>query len=139
MRRSLGVYRKGMLESDKGPEVHLEGASNLVGIDLHLTREKMRDLLRALEEKQRLVELLDRFLEEMPGGVQVRVGLEAAHPAMKELALIGVTLALPSGHTAKIAGLGPMRMQYERGMGPVLDIRREFVDVGSNAATPATA
>jgi heat-inducible transcriptional repressor len=129
--RKLSVlYQKGLLESDRAPEVHMEGASNLVGLDLHLTREKMRDLLRALEEKQRLVELLDRFLEEMPGGVQVRVGLEEAHPAMKELSLIGVTLALPGGLTAKIAVLGPMRMQYEKVMGAVLHIGREFSDVG---------
>jgi len=130
MRKLAALYQKGLLESDKVAEIHLDGASNLVGIDLHLTREKMRDLLRALEEKQRLVELLDRFLEEMPGGVQVRIGLEEAHPAMKELALIGVTLALPSGRTAKFAVLGPMRMQYERVMGAVLHIGREFVDVG---------
>src|SRR5882757_6618989 len=129
--RKLSVlYQKGLLDSAGAPEVHMEGASNLVGLDLHLTREKMRDLLRALEEKQRLVELLDRFLEEMPSGVQVRVGLEEAHPAMKELALIGVTLALPGGLSAKIAVLGPMRMQYEKVMGAVLHIGREFSDVG---------
>ena len=75
----------------------MEGASNLVGIDLHLTREKMRDLLRALEEKQRLIELLDRFLEKPAGELEVQVGLEEAHPAMKELALIGITLELPAG------------------------------------------
>jgi heat-inducible transcriptional repressor len=130
MRKLSALYQKGLLESGAEPEIHMEGASNLVGLDLHLTREKMRDLLRALEEKQRLVELLDRFLEEMPGGVQVRVGLEEAHPAMKELALIGITLALPGGLSAKIAVLGPMRMHYEKVMGAVLHIGREFADVG---------
>lgn len=130
MRKLAALYAKGLLESDLQPEIHMEGASNLVGLDLHLTREKMRELLRALEEKQRLVELLDRFLEQMNGGVQVRVGLEEAHPVMKELALIGVTLELPSGLTAKIAVLGPMRMQYEKVMGAVLHIGREFFDVG---------
>lgn len=130
MRKLGALYEKGLLESDLKPEVHMEGASNLIGLDLHLTREKMRDLLHALEEKQRLVELLDRFLEQMHGDVQVRVGLEDAHPAMKELALIGVTLALPGGLTAKIAVLGPMRMQYEKVMGAVLHIGREFSDVG---------
>ena len=60
------------------------GASNLLGLDLHLTREKLRDLLRALEEKERLVELLNRVLEKPTGLLAVRVGLEEAHPAMKE-------------------------------------------------------
>lgn len=130
MRKLAALYSKGLLESDLKPEVHMEGASNLIGLDLHLTREKMRDLLHALEEKQKLVEMLDHFLEQMHGDVQVRVGLEEAHPAMKELALIGVTLSLPSGLTAKIAVLGPMRMQYEKVMGAVLHIGREFSDVG---------
>ena len=130
MRKLSTLYQMGLLESGRAPEVHMEGASNLVGLDLHLTRERMRDLFRALEEKQRLMELLDRFLAEMPAGVQVRVGLEEAHPAMKELALIGTTLTLPGGLSAKIAVLGPMRMQYEKVMGAVLHIGREFSDVG---------
>ena len=40
--------------------------SNLLGLDLHLTREKLRELLRALEEKKRVIELLDSFLEQQP-------------------------------------------------------------------------
>jgi heat-inducible transcriptional repressor len=126
MRKLSTLYQKGLLQPGGTPEIHMEGASNLVGVDLHFTRERMRDLLRALEEKQRLVELLDRFLEEMPCGVQVQVGLEEVHPAMKELALIGISLALPSGLSAKIAVLGPMRMQYEMVMGAVLHIGKEL-------------
>ena len=36
----------------------------------------MRELFHALEEKQRLMELLDRFLEQPPGELAVHVGLE---------------------------------------------------------------
>ena len=39
---------------------------------------------------------------------------------MKDLALIGMTIRLASGLPAKVAVLGPMRMQYERVMGAVL-------------------
>lgn len=121
------LYRKGLLEADGSPEVYLEGVSNLLlGVDLHLTRERMRDLLLALEEKKRLIELLDRFLEQPPGELAVRVGLEEAHPAMKDLALIGISVMLPSGRCAKIAVLGPMRMHYERVMSAVLHIGRTF-------------
>ena len=120
------LYQKGLLEVDHQPWVHMEGASNLVGLDLHLSRERMRDLFRALEEKKRMVELLDRFLEPSSGQVGVYVGLEDAHPAMKELALIGVALPLPGGLIARIAVLGPVRMQYERVVASVLHLGQAF-------------
>ena len=126
LRRLTVLYSKGLLAIDQEPEVHMEGASNLVGIDLHLTREHMRDLLRALEEKKRLIELLDRFLEQPVGELGVRVGLEDAHPAMKELSLIGMTFPLGGGMTARVAVLGPMRMHYEKAMSAVLQIGRAF-------------
>ena len=129
LRRLAVLYNLGLLESDLVPEVHLEGASNLVGLDLHLTREKMRELMRALEEKERLVELLDRFLENPPGELAVKVGLEDASPVMKELALIGVTLNIPGGFRARLAVLGPMRMHYDRVMGAVLHISRAFAEI----------
>jgi heat-inducible transcriptional repressor len=102
----------------------MEGASNLLGLDLHLTREKMRELFHALEEKQRLMELLDPFLEQPPGELAVRVGLEEAHPSMKDLALIGMTIRMASGLPAKVAVLGPMRMNYERVIAAALQISR---------------
>jgi heat-inducible transcriptional repressor len=124
MRNLQVLYQKGLLEADTAPEVHMEGASNLLGLDLHLTREKLRELLRALEEKARLIELLDRFLDQPPGELEVRVGLEEAHPAMKDLALIGMSVRLASGLPAKVAVLGPMRMHYERVMAAVLQTSR---------------
>ena len=126
LRKLSVLYQMGLLEMDSAPEIHMEGASYLVGLDLHLTREKMRELLHALEEKQRLVELLDRFLELPPGELSVKVGLEEASPVMKELVLIGVTLRTPSGFGARLAVLGPMRMQYERVMAAVLNMGRAF-------------
>jgi heat-inducible transcriptional repressor len=121
---------RGLLEVDESPEVHMEGASNLLGQDLHLTRERMRELLRALEEKKRLIELLDRFLEQPAGELEVHVGLERAHPAMKDLALIGMTVHLASGMPAKVAVLGPIRMHYERVMGAVLQTSRALEGLG---------
>jgi heat-inducible transcriptional repressor len=113
------LYGKGLLDIGLAPEIHMDGASYLVGLDLHLTREKMRDLLRALEEKKRILSLLDQFLEQGDGEVAVQVGLGEAHPSMRELSLIGISVAMPAGLSAKIAVLGPMRMDYERVMAAV--------------------
>ena len=114
LRKLTMLYANGLFEILPSPEVHLEGASYLVGLDLHLTREKMRELFRALEEKKRILMLLDRFLEEPEGEIAVQVGLEDAHPSMGGLSLIGVSVVLPEGLAAKIAVLGPMRMNYEK-------------------------
>ena len=124
LRKLEMLYQKGLLAVDVSPEIHMEGASNLLGLDLHLTRERLRDLFHALEEKQRLMELLDRFLEQPPGELTVRVGLGEAHPAMQDLALIGMTIRMANGLPAKIAVLGPMRMQYERVITAVIQTSR---------------
>lgn len=116
------LYDNGLLDFGLAPEIHVEGASNLVGLDLHLTREKMRDLFRALEQKKKLLHLLERFLEEPHGEVAVHVGLEDAHPSMRELSLIGINVHLPGGVAGKIAVLGPIRMNYQRVISAVLHV-----------------
>lgn len=123
LQRVSMLVHKGLLDIGLEPTLHTEGASNLVGVDLHLTREKMRDLFRALEEKKRILELLDRFLEPT-GTVNVHVGLADLHPGMAELSLIGFTAPLSGGMYAKIAVLGPMRMNYERVMTAVYQVGR---------------
>jgi heat-inducible transcriptional repressor len=120
------LYSKGLLDLGPEPEVHMEGASNLFVVDLHLTKEKMRELFRALEEKKRILELLDRFLEQPAGAIGVHVGLEEMHPSMRQLSLIGLPVLLPNGMSAVIAVLGPMRMNYGRVMSAVKHVGQAF-------------
>jgi len=120
------LYSKGLLDIDVAPEVHLEGASNLVGLDLHLTREKLRELFHTLEEKKRILHLLDCFLEQPAGELAIHVGLGDVHPSMRELSLIGVSIPLAGGLSAKIAVLGSMRMNYGKAMSAVFHVGQAF-------------
>ena len=120
------LYSKGLLDIEPTVEIHMEGASNLIGLDLHLTREKLRELFHTLEEKKRMLQLLDRFLEQPAGELAVRVGLADAHPSMGELSLIGISIPLEGGLYAKIAVLGPMRMNYGKAISAVSHVGQAF-------------
>lgn len=126
LRKLTVLYSKGLLDLEQEPEVHMEGASNLFVVDLHLTNEKLRELFRALEEKKRVLELLDRFLEQPSGQLAVHFGLGEIHPAMSQLSLIGLPVTLPGGISAVIAVLGPLRMNYGRVISAVQHVGQAF-------------
>lgn len=108
------LYKQGLLEMGMTPLVFLDGTSNLLGIDVHLTAEKLRELFQALEEKQRLIEMLDQFLSGRTDELQVHVGLGDAHPALSQFSMIGIRLSAAGGVETRLAVLGPMRMNYPR-------------------------
>ncbi|MGC8760906.1 MAG: heat-inducible transcriptional repressor HrcA [Bryobacteraceae bacterium] len=123
LRRLQLLHARGLLSFELPPRIYMEGASNLLGLDLHITRERLRELFRALEEKQRLIELLDQFLDARQAGLQVRIGLGEAHAALRDFALIGMTVEGPGGLETRLAVLGPMRMNYPRVMSAVVQLR----------------
>lgn len=131
LKKLTQLYDKGLLDVGLLPEVHMEGASYLVGLDLHLTQERLRDLFRTLEEKKRILQLLDRFLEQPTGELQVQIGLADANPNMRELSLIGINVTMGGGLSAKIAVLGPMRMNYERVISAVTHMGQAFQSLSS--------
>lgn len=116
------LYQNGLLDLGLTPEVHFEGTSNLVSPDLEFNRERLREIFRTLEEKQRLLELLDRFLEQSRKDVAVQIGLGDLHPSLQDLSLIGLTVSLPSGISTRVAVLGPIRMNYSQALSTVFHV-----------------
>jgi heat-inducible transcriptional repressor len=119
-------YQKGLFDFEAVEEIHMEGAFTLLAADLDLTREKMLNLLRALEEKKRILKLLESVMEQPAGELRLQVGLGDTDPLMKDLSLVGLWVTLPGGLAAKIAVLGPMRMNYPRVMSAVRSVGQAF-------------
>ncbi|MDE3148592.1 MAG: heat-inducible transcription repressor HrcA, partial [Acidobacteriota bacterium] len=67
----------------------------------------------ALEAKQRLVELLNAYVDGSLQGVRVVVGLDEASPAMQDLVLIGAPVRLGSASLGTVAVIAPTRIQYQ--------------------------
>ena len=74
LRQLQVLYQNGLLDLGLTAEVHFEGTSNLVSPDLEFSRERLREIFRTLEEKQRLLDLLERFLEQSRNEVGVQIG-----------------------------------------------------------------
>lgn len=122
LRRVELFYTRGLLDNATGPQVFLDGAAYLVGLDLHLTKERMRELFQALEQKQQVLQLLDQFLQGSGTAPAIQVGLGQAHPALSAFTLIGVQVPLAGGMSARVAVLGPLRLNYPRTIAAVMEV-----------------
>lgn len=106
------LCRKGALAAgEAGPAIYMEGMANLIASEVD--RERMRQMLLALEAKQRLVELLTAYVDGRQQEVRVVVGLDHASPAMQDLVLIGAPARLGGGNLGTVAVIAPTRIQYQ--------------------------
>jgi heat-inducible transcriptional repressor len=106
------LCRKGALAGDEtGPTIFVEGIANLISAEQD--RERLRQMLLALEAKQRLVELLNAYVDGRQQEVRVVVGLDEASPAMQDLVLIGAPARLGGASLGTVAVIAPTRMQYQ--------------------------
>jgi heat-inducible transcriptional repressor len=105
------LFRKGALAGDSGATLFVDGMANLIAAEVD--RERLRQMLVALEAKQRLVELLTAYVDGRQQEVRVVVGLEQASPAMQDLVLIGSPAKLGDANLGTVALIAPTRMQYQ--------------------------
>src|SRR5271165_7179210 len=107
--------------------VFVEGASNLVITEQD--KERLRQLLATLEEKQRVVDLLSAYLDVRQEAVRVVVGLEDAMPHLNNFVLIGTPARVGDEVMGSLAVIGPTRMDYEHTITAVSYIARLFDQV----------
>jgi len=106
------LCRKGALAgSEASPAIFVDGMANLITADLD--RERLRQMLLALEAKQRLVELLTAYVDGRQQEVRVVVGLDQASPAMQDLVLIGAPARVGGASLGTVAVIAPTRIQYQ--------------------------
>jgi heat-inducible transcriptional repressor len=106
------LCNKGALAAwEASPAIFVEGIANLIAAEQD--RERLREMLLALEAKQRLAELLNAYVDGRQQEVRVIVGLDAASPAMQDLVLIGAPATLGGGSLGTIAVIAPTRIQYQ--------------------------
>ena len=101
------------LEGVKGRgDIVIEGQSRLMDLPEYADVERLRKLMRALEEREELVALLDRTL--VAGAAAVYVGSEAGELGDSDLSLVVAPYSSQGRMAGTVAVLGPTRMDYAK-------------------------
>jgi heat-inducible transcriptional repressor len=119
------LYKQGALAADDNAQmVFVEGASNLVAGEQD--RQRLQEMLKTLEEKQKIVGLLSAYLDAKQEAVRVVIGLDQALPSMRNFVLIGAPARVGGEVMGSLAVIGPTRIDYEHTMTAVSYIARMF-------------
>jgi len=119
------LYKQGALASSEGTEaVFVEGAANLVTGEED--RQRLQDMLRTLEEKEKVVALLSAYLDTRQEAVRVVIGLDETLPSMQNFVLIGAPARVGGEVMGSLAVIGPTRLDYQHTMSAVSYIARLF-------------
>ena len=99
---------------ERSADVVVAGQANLVD---DVQPERIRDLLRTLEDKEMLVRLLDRTRQ--AEGLQVFLGAETALQALSGSSVVAMSYGPEETPIGALAVIGPMRMNYGKVMSVV--------------------
>jgi heat-inducible transcriptional repressor len=139
------LYQQGALAAQEGADaVFVEGAANLVAsnpVASEKDRQRLEQLLRTLEEKEKIVKLLGAYLDTRQEAVRVVIGLDEALPAgtsstsslalasgsaLQNFVLIGAPARVGGEVRGSLAVIGPTRLDYQHTMSAVSYIARLF-------------
>jgi heat-inducible transcriptional repressor len=102
-----------VLSDSSDRRVYVEGAAQFAANIAFTSQDQLRELLEAIEEKDRLIALLSGCIE-APEPVHVELGLDKMSHAGKHLALVSASYSTNDQVGGTLGILAPMRMHYER-------------------------
>jgi heat-inducible transcriptional repressor len=119
------LYKQGALAAETGTQVvFVDGAANL--LTGQEDRKRLHEMLKTLEEKEKVAKLLGAYLDVKQEAVRVVIGLDDALPSMQNFVLIGAPAHSGGDMVGSLAVIGPTRMDYQHTMTAVSYIARLF-------------
>lgn len=110
--RALRLARQSLEDMPAQPSFHVEGVAQLLeSVDESVSRTTLRSLLEMMEEKERLVRLLNEYID--GPGLTVVIGVEHSSPDLRPFSLVAST-AVDGDAMRTVGVIGPTRMHYSR-------------------------
>jgi len=116
MARALKLSQQTLEDTDTA--VFIEGQANILEQPEFADVAKMKEVIRAFEEKGQLLELLERCMS--AGGVQIFIGSESHLNRMEGMSLVASTYMTGKNTLGILGVIGPTRMGYAKVI-PIVD------------------
>lgn len=116
MDRALKLGSESFSDMPDEHVLYVDGAASLLGVEHGLAIDTMHALLEMIEEKQRLVQILNAYIDGT--GLTVVIGAEHLEPSLRPFSLVACTFK--DGTSSGTVGIiGPTRMRYSRAIAVV--------------------
>ena len=110
--RALRLAQSTLEQLPQTPAFHVEGLASLLGESgQDVSLDTLRSLVEMMEEKERMVRLLSRYID--GPGLTIVIGAEHSAPDLRPFSLVASTV-VDGGATRTVGVIGPMRMHYSR-------------------------
>lgn len=110
--------------TDDTAEVFLEGQANILDQPEFSSTSRMKEIFRAFDEKNQLMNLLDRCIQ--APGVQIYIGTESHLDHMEGLSLVTASYVTGKNTLGVLGVIGPTRMGYAQVV-PIVDYTARIV------------
>ena len=116
---------------DEEVPVYTSGATNIFKYPELADSSKASELISAFEDKQELVEMIKDTVSDSGEntGIQVYIGNETPVESMKDCSVVTATYELQDGMKGTIGIIGPKRMDYEKVVETLKNMRTQLDDV----------
>lgn len=117
-----------IINEDSDLQIYTSGATNIFKYPELRDSQKASEFISAFEEKQHLANMItDKFSEKEPGtGIQVYIGDESPIKTVKDCSVVTAEYQLGDGITGIIGIIGPKRMDYEKVLDNLKNIKKQL-------------
>ncbi len=112
------------LQGDVAEQVYVAGTSRMLEQSDFTSHDSMMKIMRTLESKQQLIELLDR--SQSASGVQIFIGSQSTDSKIEGCSLITSPFSGNNGAVGTLGVIGPVRMNYSQVI-PIVDFTASLV------------
>lgn len=121
-------------ETDENMQIYTSGANNIFRYPELAGSESARRLITTIEDKSNLRDFVMETENKEGGdenGIQVYIGDEGPVESMKDCSVVTATYDLGEGLQGTIGIIGPKRMDYEKVMSNLKEVRKSLNDIFS--------